>query len=415
MKEIVKNFGERFINRLYNCVILVGRIRLGRSLSKVSLRMFERFVENLVQSKGLKPYPIEEIKGFNDEKDLHLFIKREHDNMDGFDPVRSVKRKPASLMGLYAEETDPYSRFWISASSGNFVQELGILANEMGKDLFAVVPPRTPSQKLESLTNLGINVVRVSEEEYDLCPREFTVFWVRAVVNKCNKIVNIDQYNSVLNPLAHLLMTAKEINEELKDLTHIFIPLGSTGTFAGICEYFARFHPKVKIIGVQPTREHNIPGVHYVMGDCKWSPEIFGLVDKRMLNVLTVDDRSAYMALMELEVKHGIHGGPSTGMVFAAVKQELNNIEDGSNVLILSADSSWEYGEWNKTILKRLRDESRFSEKESSLLETYMEILGKRENSLIRMMKVKNIYKPSKKGQLYSLEEFEGLLPSLLR
>ncbi|MEM2058499.1 MAG: hypothetical protein QXO76_09655, partial [Thermoproteota archaeon] len=82
---------------------------------------------------------------------------------------------------------------------------------------------------------------------------------------------------------------------------------------------------------------------------------------------------------------------------------------------ILSADRSWEYGEWNKNILKRLRDESRFSEKESLLLETYMEILEKRENSLRRMMKVKNIYKPSKKGQLYSLEEFEDLLPSLLR
>ncbi|MEM2562262.1 MAG: pyridoxal-phosphate dependent enzyme [Candidatus Bathyarchaeia archaeon] len=388
---------------------------MSKTSSIVSLRLFEKFAEDLMSTRGLKPYPIEEIKDLSDGRNIHVFVKREHDNIDGSDPIRSIKRKPANLMGLYVEEINPHARFWISASSGNFVEELGILANETGKDLFAVVPPRTPSQTLETLMNLGIHVVKVSEEEYDLCPREFTVFWVRAVVNKCNKILNVDQYSSILNPLAHLLMTAKEIDGELKDLTHIFIPLGSTGTFTGICEYFSRFHPKIKIIGVQPTREHHIPGVHYVMGDCKWSPEIFGLLDKRMLKVLTIDDSSAYMALMELEVKHGIHGGPSTGMVFAAVKQELNNIEDGSNVLILSADSSWEYGEWNKTILKRLRDESRFSEKESLLLEMYMKILEKRENSLRRMMKVKNIYKPSKMGQLYSLEEFEDLLPSLFR
>lgn len=385
-------------------------------LSKVDIRLFERFVENLMQSKGLKPYPIREIKDLSGIKDLHVYLKREHDNMDGTDPVRSIKRKPASVMGLFTEEMNPHTRFWISASSGNFVEELGILANEMDKELFAVVPPRTPNEKLETLMGLGINVVKVSEEEYDLCPREFTVFWVRAVVNKCRKILNIDQYNSLLNPLAHLLMTAKEIEEELgSDLTHIFIPLGSTGTFAGICEYFARFHPKVKIIGVQPTRDHHIPGVHYIMGDCKWSPEIFGLPDKRMLKVLTIDDGSAYRALLKLEVEYGIHGGPSTGMVFAAVKQELNNIGDGGNVLILSADSSWDYNEWNKSILAKLRSESVFSEEENILISKYMEILEDREDRFRRMTRVKSIYKPSKRGRLYSLEEFENLLPNLVR
>jgi len=380
--------------------------------------MFKRFAENLMQSGRLDPYPIEEIKGFDDEKDLRIFIKREHDNIEGTDPVRSIKRKPASMMGLFAEEVKPYSRVWISASSGNFVEELGILANEIDKDLFAVVPPRTPPQKLETLRNLGINVVKVSEEEYDLCPREFTVFWVRAVVNRLNsgRVLNIDQYNSILNPLSHMLLTAKEIDEEFKDdLTHIFVPLGSTGTFAGICEYFSRFRPRVKIVGVQPTMEHHIPGVHYVMGDCKWSPEIFGLPDKRTLKILTIDDRSAYIALSELEVKHDIRGGPSSGMVFAALKKELNNMEDGSNILVLSADSSWDYVEWNRDVLTKLKSESLFSKEDSMLLEKYMELLQRREDASRRVLKVKNTYKPPKKGQLYNLEEFENLLPKLVK
>ena len=390
---------------------------MSRVFSTVSLQVFKRFAENLMQSGRLKPYPIEEIKGFSVEKDLRVFIKREHDNIEGTDPVRSIKRKPASIMGLFAEEVDSYSKVWISASSGNFVEELGILANETGKDLFAVVPPRTPPQKLETLRNLGINVVKVSEEEYDLCPREFTVFWVRAVVNRLNsgRVLNIDQYNSILNPLSHMLLTAKEIDEEFKgDLTHIFVPLGSTGTFAGICEYFSTFHPGVKIIGVQPTMEHHIPGVHYVMGDCKWSPEIFGLPDKRTLKILTIDDKSAYIALSELEVKHGIRGGPSSGMVFAALKKELNSIEDGSNILVLSADSSWDYVEWNRAILTKLKSESVFSEEDNMLVEKYMELLRRRDDASRRILKVKNTYKPTKKGQLYNLEEFEALLPKLV-
>ena len=218
-----------------------------------------------------------------------------------------------------------------------------------------------------------------------------------------------DRYNSPLNPLAHLLLTAREIDEKFKgDLTHIFIPLGSTGTFAGIYEYFSRFYPKTKIIGVQPTRVHHIPGVHHVAGDCKWSPEIFGLTDKRMIKILTVDDKSAYQALMELETKYGVHGGPSTGMIFAAVKQELNNIGDGSNILMISADSSWDYREWNMKILAELKDEISPSERE--ILSNYIETLKRRKNSEARIMAIKNIYKPSCRGEIYTLEEFEKIL-----
>jgi len=336
----------------------------------------------------------------------------EHDNAEETDPARSIKRKPANVMGIFAEEMNPNKRVWISASSGNFVEELGILATDIGKKVFAVVPPRTSSQKIETLRSLGVNVIKVSEEEYDLCSREFTVFWVRALVNKYDNIVNIDQYNSPLNPLAHLLLTAREIDEKFKDeLTHIFIPLGSTGTFAGIYEYFSRFYPKTKIIGVQPTRIHHIPGVHHVMGECKWSPEIFGLADKKMIKVLTVNDESAYQALIELETKYGIHGGPSTGMIFAAVKQELNNINDGSNILLISADSSWDYREWNIRILAKLGNEIKSSEKEN--LNKYMEALKRRKNSKARIMTIKSIYKSTCEGEIYTLEEFEKILPRI--
>ena len=385
---------------------------MSKNFSRANHRLLISLAEDLAQLRRLKPYPIKEISDIADGKDVNLFVKMEHDNAEETDPARSIKRKPANVMGIFAEEMNPNKRVWISASSGNFVEELGILATDIGKKVFAVVPPRTSSQKIETLRSLGVNVIKVSEEEYDLCSREFTVFWVRALVNKYDNIVNIDQYNSPLNPLAHLLLTAREIDEKFKDeLTHIFIPLGSTGTFAGIYEYFSRFYPKTKIIGVQPTRIHHIPGVHHVMGECKWSPEIFGLADKKMIKVLTVNDESAYQALIELETKYGIHGGPSTGMIFAAVKQELNNINDGSNILLISADSSWDYREWNIRILAKLGNEIKSSEKEN--LNKYMEALKRRKNSKARIMTIKSIYKSTCEGEIYTLEEFEKILPRI--
>ena len=374
-------------------------------------RLFERLADDLAQLGSLKPYPIREIEGFADYKDVSLLVKVEHDNCSLIDPVRSVKRKPAAVMGAFIYEFNPWKDFWVSASSGNFAIELGILANETGRKVFAVVPPRTPRQRIETLRSLGVNVVKVSEEEYDLCPREFTVFMVRALASRYDKIVNVDQYNSVLNPLSHMLLTAREIDERVgKDLTHIFIPLGSTGTLAGISEYFSRFHPKVKIIGVQPNRVHRIPGVHNVVGECKWSPEIFGLPGSGAIKVLTVDDVSAYEALMELEIEHGVHGGPSTGMVFAAVKKEVEagNIKDGSVILMISADSSWDYREWNMEVLSDLKNS--LGEAGRKYLGEYMGVLEGREISESRVKRVKSLYKAKAEGEFYSLEGFEEML-----
>ncbi|MBS7634946.1 pyridoxal-phosphate dependent enzyme [Candidatus Bathyarchaeota archaeon] len=374
-------------------------------------RLFEWFADDLAQLKRLSSYPIKEVKGFAEERNITIFVKLEHDNCNHIDPVKSIKRKPATLMGTFVYEFNPQKSIWVSASSGNFAIELGVLAIEMDRKIFAVLPPRTPNQRIKTLRSLGVNVVKVSEEEYDLCPREFTVFMVRSLANRYDYVVNIDQYNSVLNPLSHMLFTAREIDESVGgDLTHIFIPLGSTGTFAGIYEYFLRFHPKVKIIGVQPTRIHSIPGVHNVVGECKWSPEIFGLSDMKMIKVMTVDDRSAYEALMELEIKYGIHGGPSSGMVFAAVKREIEagNISGGSNILMMSADSSWDYKEWNMEILTDLK--SNLGDDVKEYLGKYIRVLEGRESIEARVMKVKSIYKPKIEGEVYRLEEFEEML-----
>jgi len=323
-----------------------------------------------------------------------------------------MKRKPAAMMGISTEELNHDKKLWISASSGNFVGELGILANELGKKIIAVVPPRISTQKLENLLNLGIDVVKVTGEEYDLCPREFTVFLARAIAHKHDALVNVDQYNSILNPLSHFLITSQEIVSEFgKDLTHIFVPLGSTGTFAGVSEYFSRFYPNVKIVGVQPTKDHHVPGVHYVVGDCKWSPEIFGLPHKETMRVITIDDKAAYAALVELEMKYGIHGGPSTGMVFAAIKQEVRNIRSG-NILFFSVDSAWDYREWNKTILTDARMGILDSMDELNL-SNYIKILESREKHKARLERIRRIYNPPSEGRLYTLEDFEKLLDEL--
>ncbi|MEM2400865.1 MAG: pyridoxal-phosphate dependent enzyme [Candidatus Bathyarchaeia archaeon] len=377
-------------------------------------KIFKRLADDLAQLRGLRPHPLIEVRGFGGEKGVSLFVKVEHDNCDLTDPLRSVKRKPATLMGAFACDFNPHKSFWITASSGNFAIELGVLANEMGKKVFAVIPPRTPKQKIETLKSLGVDVVSISKEEYNSQQGDLTVSVARMLSAKYSNVVNVDQYSSILNPFSHIIFTAREIDEAIGgEVTHIFTPLGSTGTITGIYEHFSKFYPKVRIIGVQPAKVHRIPGVRNIIGEYLWRPEIFGLVDASMVKVLTVDDISAYKALMELEIEYNIHGGPSTGMVFAAVKREVEtgNIGEGSVILMISADSSWDYREWNMEVLMDLKDG--LGAGEMGRLNKYINMLKNREDSLLRVTRIKNIYKPKLEGKVYSLEEFKELLTKI--
>jgi len=80
----------------------------------------------------------------------------------------------------------------ITASSGNFLRGLALLADEEACKVIGVTPPRIPSENLEILKALGVNIIHVSEE-YDLCPRETTVFFTGSLAEKYRlNLVNVD-------------------------------------------------------------------------------------------------------------------------------------------------------------------------------------------------------------------------------
>lgn len=309
--------------------------------------MIEDVVENLYNS-GLNPMPVREIELDNNAT---IIVKLEYPIDFTLDPLRTIKRKPASLL-LYDLLEKGYIRHGkklITASSGNFLRELALKALELNLKVIGVTPPIIPEENLRILTALGVDVVHVSKE-YDLCPRETTVFFTRALAEKYHlQLVNVDQYCSWQNVLSHLFMTWREI-KEIGDLDYICVPLGSTGTFMGICLGSRMDRYRTRIIGVQPTRVHHIPGVHYVVGECEWSPEIFSLMLNR--KVVTVDDVDAYAGLVKLW-ENKIYAGPSTGMTFIYALKMAKNMPD-TRILVISADSVFAYRDYILNQLKKV-------------------------------------------------------------
>ncbi|MEM2178823.1 MAG: pyridoxal-phosphate dependent enzyme [Candidatus Methanomethylicaceae archaeon] len=362
----------------------------------------EKFIED-IYNNGLKPFPPKEIEISNK---VTILVKMEYPKDFNMDPLRTIKRKPATLllMDLMEKGYIRPGKTLISASSGNFLRELTLKALDLNLDLkiIGVTPPIIPKENLEILKTLGVNIIHISKE-YDLCPRETTVFFTRALAEKYRlQYVNIDQYYSWQNVLSHLFMTWKEI-KELGDIDYLCIPLGSTGTFMGVCLGSKLEKNKMKIIGIQPTKTHHIPGVHYIVGECEWNPEIYSPVIS--YNIVTVDDIDAYSGLIKLW-EYEIYSGPSTGMVFYYALKLAEKINEG-RILIISADSIFAYQNYILEYLRNIKANivKRYPTLKNSLNE-YIEWLKRQPSIEERLNLIKRIYKPkSDEGKIYEVSD----------
>lgn len=344
--------------------------------------------------------------------DVSIIVKLEYPEDFLTDPLRTIKRKPASLLfeDVFSKGLLKQGKTIITASSGNFLRELAIIALNRGFKIIGVTPPRIPYESLKILTTLGVDILHITEE-YDLCPRETTVFYTRSLAERYRfNLVNIDQYNSWQNVMAHLYMTWNEI-KELGEIDYACIPLGSTGTFVGVTTGCSLEKRNMKIIGVQPTKYHHIPGVHHIIGDCEWSPEIFTPLTSR--DIVTIDDVDAYAGLIMLW-KNGIPAGPSTGMTFIQAVKLAEKVKEG-RILTISADSIFAYRDYVLEYLKEIREQiiNKYPELSEECIK-YVEWLKKLPTLDQRIELIRKLYRVADEaGRVYRFDNEEDLLKGM--
>ncbi len=350
----------------------------------------------------LKPHKIVEVDAL-DVKDTRIYLKYEHDFYSN-DILWNIKRKPAFYLfhDLYRKGVIREGVKLISASSGNFVLNLGVKALEYGYDLIAVTPPGIPKDNVDALRALGVDVIHITEE-FDMCPRETTVFYTRSLAERYRyKLVNIDQYIGWQNALSHLFLTWREISDKFDKLDYILVALGSTGTYMGVSlgnkiEKLAK-----EVIGVQPPHKHHIPGVHHIVGECEWNPEIYS--PSLGGRILTIDDVDAYRWMAILNMK-GLHVGPSTSMLFAAL-EKLCKTRPG-DYLIISPDSDKLYKKHLEKIYGAMYTDivDRYPE-EREYINRYIEQIKSMEEIDVPKY-IKKYYKVDKEGELYEISKLD--------
>jgi cysteine synthase B len=140
-----------------------------------------------------------------------------------------------------------------------------------------------------------------------------------------------NQYENDKNVEAHMQTTGPEIWRQTEGkITHLFVSLGTCGTVTGTAKFLRDKNPDLKVIAVQPTEGHDVPGLRNVaqLGVSK-------LFDPSLINdILEIDFNLAYVRALALCQTEGLLAGPSSGLILEGALRIIGRDKKGLGVMI---------------------------------------------------------------------------------
>jgi cysteine synthase B len=291
-------------------------------------RVYDNVFELLPSEEN--PTPLVRLNKINRCAEFPLYAKLEWMN-----PFGSVKDRAAWELLQDLEERGELGngRGIVEPTSGNTGISMAAMARARGHHLLAIVPNKVPLEKKVLLKIVGADLEVVSDE---LCPApgigDSSINLAKTHAKaSANKYVMPNQYENPKNVEAHVKTTGPEIwNQTEGKITHLFASLGTCGTVIGISRFLRAKNPKIKVIAVQPTEGHDVPGLRNVsqLGVSKlFDPS---LVD----DILEIDFRLAYTRALELCQNEGLLAGPSSGLIIEGALKIVRRDKRGYGVMI---------------------------------------------------------------------------------
>jgi cysteine synthase B len=221
----------------------------------------------------------------------------------------------------------------VEPTSGNTGISLAAMARARGYHMRAVVPNKVPLEKKLLLKIAGAELDVVSDE---LCPApglgDGSINLAKTHAKaQSDRYAMPNQYENEANVEAHFRTTGPEIWRQTEGkITHLFVSLGTCGTVTGTSRYLRKMNPNVKVIAVQPTEGHDVPGLRNItqLGVSK-------LFDASLIDdILEVEFRLAYSRALELCQTEGLLAGPSSGLILEGTREIIMRDKIGLGVMI---------------------------------------------------------------------------------
>jgi cysteine synthase B len=250
--------------------------------------------------------------------------------LEGFNPGGSVKDRPALKMvedGLARGALVP-GKTIIDSTSGNTGIALAMVGAALGFPVELVMPSNVSMERKRVVAAFGARTIfsdplEGSDGAIRLCRK--------ILAEHPDRYFKPDQYNNPANPLAHYQTTGPEIWRQTDGkITHLFVSLGTCGTAMGAGRFLKEQNPAVKLIAVQPSEGHDVPGLRNLS-----ELSVSHLFDRSLVDeLLEVDFELAYTRALDLARQEGLLAGPSSGLILEGARLVSQREQTGFGVMI---------------------------------------------------------------------------------
>lgn len=263
-----------------------------------------------------------------------------------FNPGGSIKDRAAYNMIIKAEEQGvlkPGSVI-IEPTSGNTGIGLAWVSAVRGYSLILTMPDTMSIERRSLLKAYGAQLV--------LTPGELGM---RGAIDKAKELAEEipnafipQQFENPANPEINRKTTALEILRDTDGKIDVFVAtVGTGGTITGVGEMLKKHNPDIKVVAVEPADSPVLsggkPGPHKIQGiGAGFIPKVLNLdiIDE----VISVEDRDAFIMTKRLAQEEGLLAGISSGAAVHAAVQVAKLPENmRKNIVVVLPDTGERY------------------------------------------------------------------------
>ena len=291
-------------------------------------RVYDDILETMPSVEN--PTPMVRINHLNPSAAFTLYAK-----LEWWNPFGSIKDRAAWYLfeDLARRGQVGERRGMVEPTSGNTGISLAGTAAVRGVPMRAVVPNKVPLEKKVLLKLAGAELDVVND---NLCPSpgmgegSINLAKTRAKAEP-ERYVMPNQYENEQNVRAHYETTGPEIWRQTEGkVTHVFVSLGTCGTATGAGRFLKERNPKLKLIAVQPSEGHDVPGLRNLS-----ELAVSKLFDPSLVDeLLEVDFELAYTRARDLAQREGLFAGPSSGLILEGARRVIEREREGYGVMI---------------------------------------------------------------------------------
>ena len=285
--------------------------------------------ENVLEAIGNTP--LVELPRITPKPKVRLWAK-----LEGRNPTGSVKDRVAKYMIEDAEAQGAIEpgHTILEPTSGNTGISLAMICRRKGYPLKVVMPDNVTEERNQLLRMYGAEIVSSEGAKGSNGAVELALEMAESDASYYMPY----QYGNEANPRAHYEGTAKEILDELDEVTAFVGGLGTGGTLMGTGRRFNEEDPNTKIVAAEPMQGELVQGLRSL--DDGFIPPILDLsiLDRKIM----VSNRDAIIWTRKLLQEEGMFAGVSAGAIAYVANRIASELDEG-NVVFLVPDDGWKY------------------------------------------------------------------------